>query len=817
MKRPRVVVRGVGLVTSLGSNTTLSWENLIAGRTGIRPLSQFDARGYRTQIAGEAVWPSHGNGMDRCHALALAAAKQAVADADLTSSREVDPRRIGVFVGTSLGGMLAGQAYYRSRARKGYLRPWLLHRYPFHRCLDVLVEQFGFLGPCSVASTACTASTIALCQAYQAIISGDADVALAGGVDPLTELAFAGFNAMQNVSAEPCAPFSSPEGLSLGEGAGFVVLERLDEPRTSERPAYAEILGYQLNADAHHPTAPDPTGNSQRALLTGALRDADTDPVQVQFVNAHGTGTGTNDAIESRALSAVFGDRAATLKVASIKGATGHTLGAAGAIEFVATVLALWHQTVPPTTNFKEPRRWCTLDYVPNRGRPEVLTHAVTQNFAFGGNNAALVLCRPDQGAEPVGRESRAKAPEGVVVTGLAPISCAAIGRNEMAEAMLASTGGLLSAASPDLPGPSGAVTKFDPAQLTRASIRRADRLGKFTIAGVDLALSDAGLRVTKENSPRIGLVLGTAYGPIQSCCDFFHPVSEGAPQHADPGIFPNTVYNAAAGLAAANFRLRGCNVTTTVGQASGLQAIAYGVQLLRDNRLDAVIAGGVEELPPILLEAFRRTRLASPWVGDRNGQVGACAFDRQANGFVLGEGAGFVLLERESHARRRGANARARVDGYGVCSDRLQKGVRSGGGEAVHWAMSRALDHAPSDPPDAIFAAGLSHPRLDAAEAHGIMSLFGADAPPVVVVGDAVGASGATSGLSFIAAVLALESCILPAMSNCSEAAYPLDVVTTQARRRPLQRAVVNALSLGGVTVSLAVSRTDAETPFNA
>ncbi|MGH7265251.1 MAG: beta-ketoacyl synthase N-terminal-like domain-containing protein, partial [Candidatus Rokuibacteriota bacterium] len=647
VRAPRVVVTGVGGVSALGASVPAIWRAVLAGETGIAPLDRWDTGPYATRLAAavrDVDWAKHFpprrlRRLDPCHRLAILAAREALADSGIDPA-EVEPRRAGVFVGTSLGGMLSAQRYDRERLSSGRRRRALLARYPFHVLADELTRETGFQGPRSVVSTACTASTLAITQALDAIRDGEADLALAGGVDPLSEFTFAGFNAMQNVSAAPCAPFSRPEGLSLGEGAGFLVLERLDRAEARGVRLYAELLGYALGADAYHATAPDPSGQSQRRLLAEALADAGVGADAVDYVNAHGTGTGTNDVVESRTLELLLGERARQVPVSSIKGALGHTLGAAGALEAIHTVLATETDMVPPTANFAGPRAGCDLEYVPNRGRAHPVRVAVTQNFAFGGNNAAIVVGKAGRRTGPVER-----AEHEVVVTGMGVVSPVGTGRAALLESLRRGASGLRPITTFDTAGlpvhSGGVVADFDPGRMTRGPVRRIDRVSQLVVVASELALKDAGLRVTRDNAHRIGLVAGTQNGPVGSCEAFHREIVRGQPQRANPMIFPSTVFNAGVGHAAVNLRVKGPNVATTLGQASGVHALAVAHALVRRGRADVCVAGGVDELVHAVLEGHAVARLLSPLAAGGGAALDERLrpFDRRRNGLVLGEG----------------------------------------------------------------------------------------------------------------------------------------------------------------------------------
>ena len=816
--RPRIAITGLGALTGLGLSASETWRRISAGETGIDEVPVFDAERYpiRWAAALPAVdWrqhfpPARLRHLDVCHRLAIVAAREALVDSGLSES-DLDPARAGVYVGTSLGGMLSAMRYDRRRHRLGRGCPTDLTKYPFHIVVDELARESNFLGPRAVVSTACTASTISIALAAGAIRDEAADVVLAGGVDPLTEFTFAGFTAMQNVSPRPCAPFSQPEGLTLGDGAAFIVLERMDRAIARGASIYAEVLGYALTADAYHATAPDPTGQSQRRLLEEALNHAGVETASVDYVNAHGTGTATNDAIESRTLALLFGERMEHVPVSSLKGAVGHMLGAAGALESLATAFAVRDDQVPPSTNFSTPRPGCHLDYVPNRGRPHPIKVAVSQNFAFGGNNAAIVFGKFD----PQVDDHRSSIARDVVVTGMGVISPIGIGRDAFRASLLNGTSGIepITAFPTDgLPGPlGGTIHDFHPERLTRAQVRRMDRLSQFVTLGAELALKDAGLRVSRENSPRIGLVVGTMNGPIMSCAAFHHDIALDQPHLVNPKTFPNTVFNAGLGQAAAHLRIKGANVATTLGQASGVHALTVGFELVRSGHADVVIAGGADELFYDVVEGYALTRMLSPLADRRgNGHQALRPFDRRRNGLILGEGAGLLVLEAREHAQSRGATVLAQIGGHCVGAADPDVPNESEAGVTLARVMTSALERASVAPAavDFVASGAFGQPTYDAIEARAINGTFGNRAVPTAALSTTFGVSGACTALAACATILAMNGDFLPSGTGTEDPDpdFGLDLVNGAPRHCSMRSALITGLSMGGSSVALVV-----------
>lgn len=402
MKPRRGAITGLGIVTAVGQEVSSCWQGLLDGACGIGPITLFDASHYRARVAAEVrgfepprdFSPRELRRLSRCDLLGLKAAEEALGDAGLNLQKE-DRERIGVFIGGGAGGILSAEKYRREMLKRGWrrVRPSLLLPFSTCACADALALKYGILGPRAVVATACSSSATAIGLALSAIRSGEVDIAIAGGSESLSEVTFGGFNALRSVDEEPCRPFDlNRKGLSLGEGAGILVMEEGQRAERRGAKIHAEVLGYGLSADGHHMTAPDPEGDGAMRAMAGALRDAGLKPEAVDTINAHGTATPANDAAESRAIQGLFGERAKEIPVSAIKSMIGHCLGAAGAVEAVTAVLTVRNDRIPPTIHYETPDPECALDYVPNQARSRPVRVALSNSFAFGGNNTALVF-----------------------------------------------------------------------------------------------------------------------------------------------------------------------------------------------------------------------------------------------------------------------------------------------------------------------------------------------------------------------------------------------------------------------------------------
>jgi len=396
----RVVVTGLGAVTSLGNDLASTWGGLVSGRSGIGPITLFDASGFRTQLAAEVkelpagLDPRLTRRLSRTDVIGLTAAAEALADAELDLDRE-DPSRIGVVLGAGVSGLLDSENYFRDLLARGArrARPTKVLNHPPDQTTDRIAERWGFLGPRSTITTACSSSATSLGYAADLIRHGFCDVVVTGGADTFARLTHGGFNALRSVDPEPCRPFDRRrKGLTIGEAAGLLVFE--DEAHARRRGARlrGRFLGYGVTSDAHHMTQPEPTGEAGARTIAACLRASGLNADDVDYVNAHGTATPQNDSAETAALKRALGNRAREIPLSSIKSMLGHCLCAAGAIEAVSTVRTIETGLIPPTIRLEEPDPECDLDCVPNVVREARVKIALSNSFAFGGNSTVVAF-----------------------------------------------------------------------------------------------------------------------------------------------------------------------------------------------------------------------------------------------------------------------------------------------------------------------------------------------------------------------------------------------------------------------------------------
>jgi 3-oxoacyl-[acyl-carrier-protein] synthase II len=402
----RVLVTGIGLITPVGCGRELVWRALLEGRSGIGAITSFDTTAFPVHVgaevkgfcAGDYVRRQDPQTLGRASQMAVAAARLALDDARLTADTYA-PSRIGVVMGTTSGEAQFVQRYNDIRHSSGVasIPDALPARYPCHVIPRHIAIEFGARGPCLTIPTACAAGNYAIGHGFDLVRGGRIDMALVGGADPFSRITYSGFSRLGAIAPERCQPFDrNRKGMIPGEGAAVLVLESAEDAAARGASVYAEVLGYGLTCDSYHMTAGHPLGDGAVRAMFLALKDSGIEPADVDYVSAHGTGTLANDRVEALALGAVFGARAATLPMSSVKSMLGHTMGAASAIEAAVCALALSTGFIPPTINFEEPDPECTIDCVPNRARQTHPRVVLNNAYAFGGNNASVCMARYD-------------------------------------------------------------------------------------------------------------------------------------------------------------------------------------------------------------------------------------------------------------------------------------------------------------------------------------------------------------------------------------------------------------------------------------
>ncbi len=398
MKSKRVAITGLGIFCSTGKDVGEFTQSLKQGQTGIGPITLFDTSKYPCKIGAEVrdyradkfFGKKELKKISRADQFGLIASEEAVKASGIQS---YPSEEVGVCLGAGAGGMFGAETYHREILVKGRSKPSLIWPFIPSFTTDRVAERFGFSGPKFTVTTACSSSATAIGYGADLIRSGKSKAVLCGGSEALSELTFGGFNSLKSTDPSPCRPFDRKRaGMSLGEGAGILILEDFDEAIKRGVRIYAEFLGYGIGGEAYHITAPEPTGMGGARIMREAIEEGGIPLTEVDYINAHGTGTPLNDKAETLSIKNVFGERAYSIPISSIKSSVGHCLGSAGAIEAIASILSIVNQFIPPTLNHQEGDEDCDLDYVPGKSREAEVRVVLSNSFAFGGNCTSLVF-----------------------------------------------------------------------------------------------------------------------------------------------------------------------------------------------------------------------------------------------------------------------------------------------------------------------------------------------------------------------------------------------------------------------------------------
>jgi len=787
----RIVVTGIGLQAASGRNTDESWASIMSGRSGIAPTTVVPTEGLISSMGGQ-VWqlPAPTSPyLDRCHRLAVDAAREALIDSGVPEGRG---ERIAISLGTSLGGARSGQQFHDQWIRSGLrsANTALLRHYPLHSVADHLASTFGLFGPRSVQSNACAAGAVAIAYAVELLESATSDFVLAGGVDPLALLSFGGFSCLGALDPQPCAPYTRSSGLNLGEGAGFLVLETEQSALSRGASVLAEIAGYGLSADAYHATAPDPNGRGALRAMESALEMAGLRAQDIDYVNGHGTGTPANDSVERKVITHL---RAGSPPpISSTKSMIGHTLGAAGAVEAVVSVLSLMNQQIPPTHVPEGTEVTDDVDIVAGVGRAAELSVVVSNSFAFGGNNASLVIRSRPSG--PVAESSR----HGVVVTGIGAIAGSAATTSDVRRHFLESTP-VFGTETVQLEHFGDFVTaEIPPADLTAGinpqHLRRMDTLGRRAAIAAAQLLRER--RLSREEATGTGLFSATGTGPVSTIEAFERELLETGT--GNTRLFPNTVMNAAAGHVALLNRLQGPTATISAGGTSGISALHFASALIARGSADRIMVVGADESPAAMLAGYARI----PGYLARTDSV---PFGN--SGRLLGGAGVAILLEREGLAPAE--TVLGRLSGFGLTGDASGAGRLSEGSGAWARSFALALAHAGVDASDvdAIVSAACGRDQVDGLE-RDALELAGVAGVPLTAPKGIFGDAGAASALLGVAQAIWMGQAGRIPASRAVPVGAPAGLVSVDGLDAAVSRTLVSSYEVGGSYQSVVVQR---------
>ncbi len=640
----RCVVTGLGLISAIGSNVDECFKNAVDGVSGISKATMVDTTNCYANLAAEVKDDSldeipDSQKMDRCVKLCVKASGEALSDAGLKDFD--DSNRLSVIMGSCVGGVSAAQHYYENEKPAEDVT-----KIPISAIANHVAKAYHAGGVVTNIANACAAGTISIAYACDLIRAGKADVVIAGGTDAFASLPFAGFLSLHALDENPCSPFNHCNGITLGEGAGAVIIESYEHAMKRKAKIYCEVLGSGISSDAYHITTPRPDGKGQMYSIRRSLENSGLDASEIDYVNAHGTGTAKNDDAEFLSLHTIFDSENEDLCVSSTKSMVGHCLGASGAIEAVLSIKALTEGIIPPTIGYSEEdltslkERAGQIDFCPNNARKKEMTSVMSNSFAFGGNNASIIFSKKS------GNVVEPKTNERIFITGVGIVSPLGNDKSEFVSRVNAG-------ASLDKPSVQSEVGRkdFDECGLKMSFYRKLDRFSSLQAVSGMKALKDADLTVTQDNAFDIGIVVGTCDGPISTICSYQQDILNKGTAGGSAFKFPNTVYNAAGGYLSICSGIQGYNVTLTNGIQSGLASLAYAVNILRSGHAKAVLATGNDENSEIVTELYEK-------MGYFN------------EGFHLSDGSTTIVLESESQVNERGAFTYAQALGYGMACE---------------------------------------------------------------------------------------------------------------------------------------------------
>lgn len=734
MGKNRVVVTGIGIICSLGTHKQQVISRMKRNETGIGQITRFPTERFISRIGAEVTdyhpdqyfTEEEQRRYDYCSQFGIIAAKEALEESGI-SSGDYSLHRFGVAFGSCNGGI-------NSLEEQGTVTELDLERtarYPFFQQGDNIAKHFGLHGPVNTINTACAASGNAIGYAFDMIRNQYADVMLAGGSDSMSSSVYSGFNVLQALNSSPCSPYNDKFGLSLGEGAAFVILETLERAERRQAAIYAEICGYGLSSDAYHETAPEPEGRGIQVAVDFAIKNAGIAKEQIDYINTHGTGTKANDSAELYGLRQLFGE-AAFRKVmySSSKAYFGHNLGAAAAIEYVTTLLALREGLLPATLHFETAREGIDAEnLIANEMKSHEVGYFLCNNSAFGGHNCSIVSYNWAAGERMV--EAREPTPaKRVAIVGQGNVSRYGHGA------------GRIDFWQGDSEYISTEAPLFSLKEYNKELYeRRMNALSQYSIGAAHLALQDAKLSAVEQHSTDIGLFYGTSRGSLDSAYKYLSAIFEKGPEHASGVYFPDMVLNSTAGKIAKKLGVKGYGTSMSTGGNDGMMSAMYAYETVRAGiQMYALVGAGDEHS---LLST----------------QVDAALGLEQID-YEIGEGSAFLVLMDLEQAKLQGKEIYAELKGFGTSfsgQEKVKDDPRTLR-EVAQAALQRA-DVKPSNI-EFILIDGRFEPKEQSQEMQPLLELFPEGDVPLLSLNDRWGyCESAGSLLHLMAAANMVQS----------------------------------------------------------
>lgn len=671
----RVVVTGMGIICALGHDYDQVLRKMKDSQSGIANVERFSTEGLQCRIGAEVkdycaadyFDEAEQKQFDRCAQYGIVAAKRALQDSQLRLDESLK-QQTGLMLGTCNGGILSLEEQWTIKS----LDQAKTSRYPFYQQGDDIAGFFDLHGPVTTINTACSASGSAIGFASDMIKNGYAEVMLAGGSDPLSHTVYAGFNVLRALSPQPTAPYSEPYGLSLGEGASFLVLESLSRALQRGARIYGEMCGYGLSNDAYHETASQPEGSGMARAVKMAFSQSALTAEKIGYINAHGTGTKSNDRAEINGLRSIFqGEQLNRLSVSSSKGYFGHTLGAAAAIELSSSLFALRHGLLPATLHFAGAREGCELSgIVANRMQEGAPKYILSNNSAFGGHNASIAANIDTRYEAPMREGSTSlKCKVGTPSRRIGIVGIGSVMFNEAVKGGIFREG--LTARSDEEKPVRFSLKSHDPTLYER----RMNPLTQFSLAAAQLAMQDANWAVQPAGEQDIGesdagFIYGTSRGSLDSIGRYLSSVFEQGAEYASSIDFPYNVLNSTAGKMAQKLKLTGYSSSISTGGNEGLMSVLLGSEVIRGGIHGKCLVGAGDEHSPLSEQISRAKGLDN---SRYNSEQGSCCI---------------ALAQMGDPALEKQSNVYAEIKGFGLAFD----GAHRERGVGLQQAMAQAL-----------------------------------------------------------------------------------------------------------------------------
>ncbi len=737
----RCVITGLGMINAIGDTVDESWKNCISGVCGIDVVKSIDTTECYAHMGAESKEcfdvdaGEDADKMDRVSLLCVKAAKEALGDSKIEIN-DNNADRVGVIIGSCVGGAISIQKFFTENEEDPSKTDANdIVKMPIGAIANNVAKIAGAKGVVTNVGNACAASTISVEYACDLIRAGVGDAFIVGGSDSFSALAFGGFTALHALDTDPCSPYNKSKGITLGEGAGALIVESYEHAAARGAHIYCDVIGGGISSDAHHITAPRPDSEGQMNAMKWALDNAQLTPDKIGYINGHATGTPLNDSTETQAMQNIFGD-CDNVSVDSTKSMVGHCLGAAGAVEAIYTVKALTTSTLPATIGYSEEdlanlkERAGKLDFLPNESKHKDVDYAMTNNFAFGGCNASLIFAKEPKAVKP-------QEDNKVYVTGFGLVS--ALG-NSVEEYVENAKSGKTAAENGSIHANVGA-DDYKEHEIKLNFYRKLDKLSQIQVVSGRSCLKSAGVTVTPENETEIGMIIGTSDGPATDIINFHEGLIKNGLQAGSAFVFPNTVYNAAGGYLSINSGVKGVNVTVTNGMQSGLQSVCYAYNVVRDGAEKMMMACGVDENTDTMQLLYGK-------LGYMSDGTDTTPYGKSGKTFVLGEGSTSMMLESEASANARGAVKYAQIAGYGMAHESVTVGTLAGSDAALDKAITNACKNAgiTVNDIDAIVGFGNGNTTVDTIEMNSYERVFGNNQKPVHSVKTLVGEARAAA-----------------------------------------------------------------------